>query len=80
MVKLYQTEKYFGRNRVRTYVVQMMQMWMHGPCIQSYILSKWGDRRQEIKDTPYDHDCNRATNLVTVPNPVIHGQNSGLPD
>ena len=51
MVKLYQTEKYFGRNRVRTYVVQMMQMWMHGPCIQSYILSKWG--RQEVGNQRY---------------------------
>jgi len=24
---------------------------------------KWGDRRQEIKDTPYGHDYNRATNF-----------------
>lgn len=27
------------------------------------MLSKWGDRRQEIKDTPYGHDYNRATNF-----------------
>jgi hypothetical protein len=58
-------------SRVRTsYVLHLMQMWMHGPCMHIMImLSKWGDRRQEIKDTPYGHDCNRATNFfVTVPN------------
>jgi hypothetical protein len=32
--------------------------------MHAYImLSKWGDRRQEIKDTPYGHDYNRATNF-----------------
>jgi hypothetical protein len=72
MAKLYhRTKKYFERNRVRTYVLQMMPMC--GCMDHAYnhigVLSKWGGRRQEIEDTPYGHDHNRATNLVTVPNP-----------